>query len=207
MFLKKIKKRKRPGLSDSVRLLLLLWVTLSLGWMGCSSEPLPNFGQVQAFSLQGSEGSAFGSEELTGKVWVASFFFTRCKTICPKLLGFLSQVDERAKKEELNLHLVSITVDPEHDTPEVLRKKAKEIQAGKNWHFLTGLPEEIRTVVVNGFKTHMGEKETLEDGLLEIGHGSKLMLIDQSGVIRGLFSAEDNEIKKLLSLASRLQQP
>ena len=101
--------------------------------------------------------------------------------------------------------VASISVDPEYDTPERLTAKHEEIQASENWSFLTGTKDQVRTVVVEGFKTHMGEQEIMEDGLIEIGHGAKLMLIDREGVIRGLFGTEAKDADALVDLAKRLQ--
>ena len=200
-------KRKRFGYQPASRPFIngLAWVTLLLIFTGCQEKPLDNFGSTNSFELTNQSGETFSSDSMKGKVWVASFFFTRCKTICPKLLGHLKSVQDGAEAEGIELNMVSITVDPDHDTPDRLAAKHKEVKAGDNWTFLTGSKEAITDVVVKGFKTHMGEQEILEDGLIEIGHGSKLLLMDSDGIIRGLFDTNPEEQAQLLELAKRLQ--
>ena len=183
----------------------LLWVTALFIFVGCQEKPLENFGETNSFELVTEQGDTFSSDSMKGKVWLTSFFFTRCKTICPKILGHLKSVEEEAKSKGINLHMISMTVDPEHDTPERLLAKHQEIGASEKWTFLTGSREKITDVVVKGFKTHMGEEETLENGLIEIGHGAKLLLIDPQGIIRGLFDTTPEEQVKLIELAKRLQ--
>ena len=127
-------------------------------------------------------------------------------SLAKQVLGSLQDLHEQAADNKVPLEIVTITVDPEHDTPEVLREKAKEYRTKETpWHFLTGSSDTIREVIVNGFKTHMGEKEILEDGILEIGHGSKLILIDGKGIVRGFYSANEAEQKQLLEDAMRLK--
>jgi protein SCO1/2 len=184
----------------------LVWVTLLLIFAGCQKKPLDNFGSTNSFELTSQSGETFSSDSMKGKIWVVSFFFTRCKTICPKLLAHLKSVQEGAETEGIDLNMVSITVDPDHDTPKRLAEKHKEVKAGDNWTFLTGSKEAITEVVVKGFKTHMGEQEILENGLIEIGHGSKLLLIDHEGIIRGLFDTNPEERGQLLNLAKRLKR-
>jgi protein SCO1/2 len=192
------RKKKAP--------LILCAIFLAVTQIGCQKTPLPDLGKVQAFSLISEKGTPFSSEQLKEKIWVASFFFSRCKTICPKLLGSLQDLHEQAADRGIPLEIVTITVDPEHDTPEVLQTKAKEYRTQKTpWHFLTGSPDTIRDVIVNGFKTHMGEKEILENGILEIGHGSKLILLDGQGIVRGFYSANKEEQEELLTDAEKLK--
>ena len=182
-----------------------VWVTALFIFIGCQEKPLENFGETNSFELITQTGDTFTSDSMKGKVWLTSFFFTRCKTICPKILGHLQSVEKAAKDEGIDLHMISITVDPEHDTPERLSAKHQEIGASDSWTFLTGSREKITDVVVKGFKTHMGEEETLENGLIEIGHGAKLLLIGPQGIIRGLFDTTPEEQTKLIDLAKRLQ--
>ena len=198
-------KRETPLVFQPARVTNLLALGIALTMMlGCSEPELKEYGTVAPFSLVKHTGDTFESNEMSGQVWVVSFFFTRCRTICPPLLKHLGSVLESAKQSQIPLRVASISVDPEYDTPKRLTEKHDEIQAPEEWSFLTGTPEQVRKVVVEGFKTHMGEQEIMEDGLIEIGHGAKLMLIDKEGVIRGLFGTEDKDIGSLVALAKRL---
>ena len=183
----------------------LAMILVGIFWFGCAEPKLEEYGTVAPFTLVKHTGETFDSAEMKGDVWVVSFFFTRCRTICPPLLNHLSTVLDSAKDKGISLRVASISVDPEYDTPERLTAKHEEIQASENWSFLTGTKDQVRTVVVEGFKTHMGEQEIMEDGLIEIGHGAKLMLIDREGVIRGLFGTEAKDADALVDLAKRLQ--
>ena len=204
----KVENRSHSRNSRSVRTTGrgLISVTFALFLLtGCQQEALPTYGEVVPFSLTDHNGKVFQSDSMKGKTWVVSFFFSRCKTICPPLLNHLSGVLKDAERVGIPLQVVSITVDPEHDSPDKLATKHREIGAGENWRFLTGNTETIRTVVVDGFKTHMGEEEVLEDGLIEIGHGAKLMLIDSKGKIRGLFGSDPVDRLPLIEAAKSLQ--
>ena len=86
--------------------------------------------QLPAFSLVGVDGKAFSSEQLQGQVYIASFFFTSCRSICPAIMQGMGRLQKGFEEREIQgIRLVSITVDPEHDTPEVLREYAKSVGA------------------------------------------------------------------------------
>jgi protein SCO1/2 len=156
-------------------------------------------GSVPAFSLTDQAGKPFGSAQLAGKPWVANFVFTRCPSVCPlltakfkSLQGKLADVPDAA--------FVSFSVDPEHDTPEVLAAYAQKYDAdGARWHFLTGPLDAIEKTVVAGFKIHIGEKKASESdpSLIEIMHGEHFVLVDGSGAIRGYYRAETAELTQL----------
>jgi cytochrome oxidase Cu insertion factor (SCO1/SenC/PrrC family) len=84
----------------------------------------PVLGALPAFRLTDQHGRPFGSQELAGRVWVASFIFTRCETVCPAVTRKMARIQDRTRNLEPALHLVSFSVDPEHDTPERLAERA-----------------------------------------------------------------------------------
>lgn len=156
-------------------------------------DPPPVLGQLPAFSLLTTEGQPFGSEELSGQVYVASFFFTRCTTICPFLTQAMSELDARYRREGVEgIHLVGISVDPEHDTTEVLQEYAQlwEIDP-QRWTLLTGDLEAIQRLVVDGFMTAMDRQPQAENRPLEIAHSGKLVIVDQRGAIRGYYDYDE----------------
>ena len=156
-----------------------------------SKAELPVLGTLPAFSLTSEQGIPFGSEDLRGKVWVADFIYTRCPTVCPLLTRKMASLQPHAQQLGGALHLVSFSVDPEYDSPEVLRAYAGKNGAdASRWTFLTGGPEAIRATVVEGLKTSLGREGPPED-FAGIFHGTHFVLIDGEGRIRGYYASGD----------------
>lgn len=158
-----------------------------------------SFGTVPAFSLTDQRGGTVTDADLRGKVWVANFVFTRCPSVCPLLTAKFKALQEQIGPLE-GVRYVSMSVDPKHDTPEVLAAYAQKFGADpERWRFLTGPLETIEKTVVSGFKIHIGEpKPSASDpSLVEIMHGEHLVLIDATGTIRGYYRAEAPELEEL----------
>jgi len=153
--------------------------------------PPPVIGQLPAFSLTDSSGAPFGSDDLAGQVWVADLIFTRCTSICPLLTAAMRRLDQRYLEEGVEgIRLVSFSVDPEYDTPEVLREYSESFGIDPaRWSFLTGPPERVRELVVEGFRTGLGPRTENAD-LIEIAHSAKFVLIDWKGRIRGYYDVD-----------------
>ncbi len=160
---------------------------------------LPVLGALTPFALQNQEGRSSGSAELKGKVWVASFFFTRCPTICPRLIAAMRELQQKAIAAGTKLELVSFSVDPENDTPPVLKAYAAKHGADlHSWTFLTGDSKVIEKTAVDGFKLAL---ERNPDAGAEHGgilHGSHLALVDERLAIRGYYRSEDADQRELL---------
>ena len=178
---------------------------VSLG-AGChhSGEPLPILGQVGAFSLVDQQARGVTADTLRGKVWVAAFFFTRCPTICPRITRRMRALQIATSGS--NLSLVSFSVDPENDTPQVLLEYAKHYAADlQTWSFLTGDLSVVKRTVVDGFKLALDGKPdpNAENG--GIIHGSHLVLVDKNLAIRGYYRTDDeDDMKRLVDDAKRL---
>lgn len=152
-------------------------------------EPPPVVGTVPEFTLTGPDGNAFGSKQLEGKAYIASFIFTRCQSICPMIVQHLTKLQARILHDKIPLVLVSVTVDPENDTPTVLKSYAEKSGANSAvWTFLTGSRETITHVVEKGFMVGMGAP-TIVNGLMDIAHSQKLILVDNKGRVRGYYDA------------------
>ncbi len=165
---------------------------------------LPVLVELPAYQLTSDQGQAFGAENLRGKTYVANFVFTSCPSVCPRLTKRMAEVQERTKDLGDALHLVTFSVDPETDTPEVLRGYAQKYGADpKRWVFLTGQLTDIEPVVVKGFKMVMGKKETTP-GMFEIVHGERFVLVDGKGFVRGFYEATNEGIDKLIVDARKL---
>jgi protein SCO1/2 len=166
-------------------------------------RPPPVLGALADFALEDQSGRTFRSEELRGKPWVADVIFTRCGTVCPRLTGRMGEVQHRARNLGAAFHMVSFTVDPEHDTPEVLAAYAARYHASPRlWSFLTGTRESIRKVVVEGLKLGMGNDEKVEGGPAGEGglyHDSHFVLVDPRMRVRGYYAVgEDGETDRLM---------
>lgn len=151
--------------------------------------PLPVLGTLPSFELVDQSGRPFGSRDLAGRVWVASFIFTRCDTECPAITRQMARIQSRARNLEPAFHLVSISVDPEYDSPARLAEYARAHRASpRMWTFVTGASEPIRETVVKGFRVSMGhDPGTGPEG---ITHGTHLVLVDGAGRIRGYYDGE-----------------
>ena len=159
---------------------------------------LPVLATLPQFSLVDEGGKRFTRDDLLGKVWVADFVFTSCADACPKLQGKLRGLQDRLIPPEQGgqIALLSISVDPERDTPEKLRQYAQAFGARPGmWRYLTGEQKEVERTVVQGFHTAMA-KIPVPGGdshaeAFDIMHGERLVLIDRLGRIRGFYDADD----------------
>ena len=149
-------------------------------------EPPPVLSQLPDFSLVGLDGKPYGSAELRGQVYVANFFSTSCRSDCPAIMKGMARLqDGFAQRNIRGVRLVSISVDPEHDTPEILREYAKG--AGVDpawWTLLTGDPQRVRELVGDGFQ----EGDVGPGGT---AHTGKLVLVDGLGRIRGTYGSDE----------------
>ncbi|MBI3279453.1 MAG: SCO family protein [Acidobacteria bacterium] len=165
----------------------------------CSPEPpLPSYGVVPDFVLTDHRGQAFrSSEKLNGRLWVADFIFTNCGGPCPRMTSQMRHVRD-AVASVPNAQMVSFTVDPARDTPEVLAAYARRFRADSaNWHFLTGAPSDLHHLSRNVFR--LGDI----DGTLE--HSTRFVLVDGQSRIRGFYdTSEAGNIDKLITDLKRL---
>jgi len=153
-------------------------------------EPLPVYGRLSAFSLVNRDGRRVGLKDLAGRAWVADFIFTRCPASCPMMSARMARLNEDLPAD-LDVHLVSISVEPERDTPEVLESYARKFQAPARWLFLTGGREEIRHLCVEGFKLGLDMQPGPGIGPEPILHSTRFVLVDGEGRIRGYYEAFD----------------
>jgi cytochrome oxidase Cu insertion factor (SCO1/SenC/PrrC family) len=165
---------------------LLLATLAALGFAGISAlkhgaPPLDDFGPVGDFSLTERGGRAVTAADLAGKVWVASFVFTRCTGPCPSVTATVANLQNDVGNEP-DVRLVTFTVDPEHDDPGELQKYADNFRAGDHWMFLTGPEKEIDRLLIENF--HVGVDRPRGK---ELTHSTKLALVDRRGHVRGYF--------------------
>ncbi len=181
---------------------IIFTITLAIGFTIVSfyyeihRPKLPMLGEIKPFELTDSNNMKFDSKELRGKVWIADFFFTSCSDICPMLTKHMASLN-RSFELVPDIFLVSISVNPENDTPAVLKQYAQKQNAKKNWIFLTGSRAAITDVAVNSFK--------LGDIKEPIFHSAHFTLVDKLGFIRGYYDGTNQEeVNQLFKDAAKL---
>jgi protein SCO1/2 len=156
---------------------------------------------VPAWNLLNQQGEKFGQQDLLGKIVIADFFFTSCPSICPKLTEAMKELHTRFLANSSDVAFLSISVDPETDTPERLRSFIAQHDLNyPNWHFLTGTKAEVYDVVVEKMRIHMGERANLKDSqeIYDIPHLAHIALFDQEGRLRALFKTDSIELSALV---------
>lgn len=158
---------------------------------------LPVLYAVRPFSLVDQDGQSFSSRALRGRPWIGAFVFTTCKTICPMITAQQGNVARRLR-DVPSIRFVSITVDPAHDTPAVLRAYGERHRADfARWSFLTGDPATVRRVVEGGLLQPVGERELRSDGAWDIVHTGRLLLVDGEGRARRLYALDAASLANL----------
>src|SRR5574337_100997 len=120
--------------------ILLLHILLAFILIGCSSEAIEtNMSEkVDDFQFTTQDNESLGLKDLEGQWWIADFIFTNCTTVCLPMTANMAELQSRMKDENLDVQLVSFSVDPDYDTPEVLKEYGERYQADfGNWSFLT----------------------------------------------------------------------
>lgn len=148
------------------------------------------------FSFIGHDSSLVTQELFRNKIYVTDFFFTTCKTICPRMSNQLMRV-QNAFKDDENVLILSHTVDPEHDTPVVLAEYAKKHNAIKGkWFFVTGDKKQLYDMARNSYFITAMEGDGGPDDFI---HSEQLVLIDKDKRIRGFYDGTDyNEVSRLI---------
>lgn len=165
---------------------------------------LPKIAELPAFTLKDQHGQPISAAALRGKVWAANFIFTSCPDVCPVLTRQMGLLRKRALSEGLALRYVSFSVDPETDTPEVLASYAKRHGAAfDDWSFLTGPIDDVKAVVVEGFRQSM--ERTADAEKANVLHGTHFVLVDKRGAIRGFYESTEKGLVQLADDAARLQ--
>ena len=161
-------------------------------------EPIWDPQGIADFSFTERNGRTVTKKDLLGRPFVAGFIFTRCAGPCPAVTGAMKELQDRFKGTALRL--VTITVDPKRDTPDVLRRYADLYRADpEQWLFLTGDQREIYELIGNSFKLPVQEEKgpDVQPGF-EILHSVSLMLVNAQGVVIGKYNAQmPDEVSKL----------
>lgn len=186
---------------------LCLAACLASGACGDRASSLPVIADTPPLSLLDQTGKPFNQQRLSGKIWIANFMFTSCPDVCPLLTSKMRSLQLRFGKHKQQVEFVSISVDPDHDTPVVLSKFAREHDADfSNWSFLTGPADQVRSVVMEGFKQAMQEVPATDNEPRNILHGTHITLVDKHGQIRGFYRTDNAALLKLTQDAQQLMK-
>jgi protein SCO1/2 len=154
-------------------------------------DALYKVGPAPAFELTNQNNIKISNKNYADKVYVLEFFFSTCPTICPIMNKNMVEIDKMFSKDK-NFAIASITINPENDTPEVLKEHAKKLGiTSENWHFLTGDKDYIFNLANTGFNLYVGENNKAS-GNFE--HSGLFALIDKEGNIRCRKDKQGNPI-------------
>ncbi|MBL7932280.1 MAG: SCO family protein [Bacteroidia bacterium] len=148
------------------------------------------------FKLTNQYGETVNRSTMNGKICVSNFFFATCKSICPEMSTNLTDVQKAFEKDDSVL-ILSHSVNPLHDTVEVLLSYATQYEAQKNkWHLLTGEKKEIYDLAKTSYLVNAFEDDGSPEGFL---HSEFLLLVDPKGRIRGMYDGTDKaQVQKLI---------
>ncbi len=184
--------RRAPLLAMTIVSGLAAIAGLAVMWRAHAAVELPRLGEVPAFRFTDQAGHDFASSSLDGRVWIVDFVFTSCGEVCPRMTEEMARLQTYLVNRALPVALVSISVDPERDTPARLAEYAQRFHARpERWTFLTGPAQAVEDAVVHGFKQTM-TREKDQDGFT-ILHGTRFVLVDGKRQIRGYYDAADGE--------------
>jgi protein SCO1/2 len=153
-------------------------------------KPLPVLGDIPQFELISSTGQPFDSHILDGHIWVADFIYTTCDGPCPMMSHQMRGIQNSTAATPA-VRLVSFTVDPAHDTPEVLDRYSKFFKAdGNRWYFLTGDIARLNNLGLHAFK--------LNGVNGDLSHSTRFALVDTRRRMRGFYISSDDDFPKRL---------
>ncbi|MCM3711290.1 SCO family protein [Sporosarcina luteola] len=185
----------------TTRLLFMLVITVYL--LSACGQPKQTGRQVTSFSFTDQNGNSFGTDQLAGKVWIADFIFTTCKSVCIPMSQKMSELQSTFKEQGIEVEFVTFTVDPETDTPQIMKEYIGQFSEDEsNWHLLTGYSQEaIEKLALSQFQTIVQKPN--ESG--QVIHGTNFFIIDQQGHIVNEYSYfEESFEEQMMSEVERL---
>ncbi|PVW17258.1 SCO family protein [Marixanthomonas spongiae] len=147
--------------------------------------------KIPEFTFVNQEGDTISNDYYRGKVYVVEFFFSTCPSICPIMNANMVKVEEAFKNEE-DFGIASFSIDPEHDTPKVLKEYAEKYGVDHpHWNFLTGDKKDILKLSNEGFKLYAAENPEAEGGF---EHSGMFALVDKNGNVRSRIDENGNPL-------------
>jgi protein SCO1/2 len=183
-------------------LVTILWGAAVLAMIGVVGTGLwakhqptqPPLFDAPKFSLTDQNGDTITDANLRGNVWIASVFFTQCPGICPMITMKLAELEKAVPSPQVKV--VSLSIDPEHDTPAVMKEYAKNMGVDQSrWYFLTGPKTTIYELATQGFK--LAATPAKEGN--SITHTQKVLLVDRDNEVRGVYDTNDDDSMKKLA--------
>jgi len=183
---------------------------MAMAWVNMKSTrpeqmaDLPILAQVPEFQFTSQAGTPVSKQDLLGNVWIADFIFTRCPNPCPLMSERMMELQKAIQRKGGTVKLVTVTVDPEHDTPEVLAAYAAKYQADPAiWSFLTGEPDKVEAFVTKGMLQPLA---TEPSGVPS--HSQRFLVIDANGALRSFHDLNDPELmpKLLMDIGKLLRE-
>lgn len=176
---------------------------LALLLSGCGSgieDPL-NW-EIEDFTFTNQNNEEVGLSDLKGEVWIADFIFTNCTTVCLSMTPNMVDLQQQFKDEGMDVRIVSFSVDPTFDKPEVLKSYAENYGADlASWDLLTGYaPEFLDRFAMDNFRTVARKPEDSDQVL----HGTGFYLVDKNGVIMKTYDGVNPPVEEIISDAEIL---
>lgn len=212
------------GLGAGVALVLAAAAALwSLDGTAGGSETLPVLAAMPDFRLTDQEGKAVATAEVKGHVTLVGFIYTSCDDICPVVTAQMRSLQDELRQAGLlgEVRLLSISVDPEVDTPARLAEYGRQFQADTaTWRFLTGEPEHVRKVVVEGFLlgvqkvpaaghgSHGASSGASSEAAADyrVEHSGRIALVDRAGQIRAYYDGTTMDLAAVVNQVRILTQ-
>jgi protein SCO1/2 len=162
------------------------------------------YNTIPPFSFVNQDGDTVSEKMVAGKIYVTDFFFTTCPTICPVMKRQMIKVFNDIKGKP-DVMILSHSIDPEHDTPQVLKKYAQDLGIeGKQWQFLTGEKEKIYEIGQQNYLVTAKEDKSAEGGYI---HSGAFILVDKERRVRGMYDGTTEEgTQKLIADIKILQE-
>ncbi len=196
-------------------------VVAALFWLSClvsciEEKPLKIYGErdvvngdtvyhtIQSFRFVNQDSAMITRETIDGKIYVADFFFTSCRTICPVMKTQMLRIYEEFK-DDPQVIILSHTIDPEYDTVGLLKDFAERLGVSANsWHFLTGNKDSIYTIAEKSYFATAMEDKTEPDGFI---HSGAFILVDGKQRIRGMYDGtKEADVDRLIKDIGRLKR-
>ena len=202
------------GLGLTGTLLVLAFLLAALRSRASLGKPLPNYGQVHDFTLTNQSGAEVSLTNFQGRVWVADIIFTRCPGPCLKMTRQMTEL-QAALSPSNKARLVTLTTDPEFDTPSVLKTYGQRFNANfDRWSFLTGSPKQIANLATDSLKlTAIAKKPEERESAADLFiHSTIFVVVDKHSHLRGIFETSGEGIDpaavrvQLLAAVPRLER-
>jgi len=178
------------------RLQFLFLFGLTFILVACGGEPIETnmSEEVNDFEFTTQDNNTLSLSDLEGEYWVANFIFTNCTTVCLPMTSNMSALQDQLKEENIDIQFVSFSVDPDYDTPEVLKEYGESYGADfSSWAFLTGYDfETIKELSISSFKSLLAEPP---EGSDQVTHGTSFFLVNPDGkVIKSYNGVESGSV-------------